>query len=166
MKRILTIDGGGIRGTFPAAFLANIEQDLGQPIGRYFDLIAGTSTGGIIAIGLALGLRAADILKLYEEKGSDVNLASHLVRDAFTDRFDQAIVVTNDTDLCEPVSIVNALAGKQVLLLSPGETVSSSLAACVSGARKVDTSLAPRCQFPEEIRTLEGKRIRRPKRWA
>lgn len=69
MKRILTIDGGGIRGTFPAAFLANLEKDLDQPIGRYFDLIAGTSTGGIIAIGLALGLRAADILRLYEEEG-------------------------------------------------------------------------------------------------
>lgn len=69
MKRILTIDGGGIRGTFPAAFLANLEQDLGQPIGRYFDLISGTSTGGIIAIGLALGLPAANILKLYEDKG-------------------------------------------------------------------------------------------------
>ncbi len=69
VKRILTIDGGGIRGTFPAAFLANLEQDLGEPIGRYFDLISGTSTGGIIAIGLALGLRASDILKLYEEQG-------------------------------------------------------------------------------------------------
>ena len=69
MKRILTIDGGGIRGTFPAAFLANLEQDLDRPIGSYFDLISGTSTGGIIAIGLALGLRAADILKLYEEQG-------------------------------------------------------------------------------------------------
>lgn len=68
-KRILTIDGGGIRGTFPAAFLANLEKGLEQPVGRYFDLIAGTSTGGIIAIGLALGIRAADILKLYEEQG-------------------------------------------------------------------------------------------------
>ena len=69
MKKILTIDGGGIRGTFPAAFLANLEKDLEYPIGRYFDLISGTSTGGIIAIGLALGLTASDILKLYEEKG-------------------------------------------------------------------------------------------------
>lgn len=69
MRRILTIDGGGIRGTFPAAFLANLEQDLEHPAARYFDLIAGTSTGGIIAIGLALGMRAADILKLYEDKG-------------------------------------------------------------------------------------------------
>ncbi|MCP5366709.1 MAG: patatin-like phospholipase family protein [Hyphomicrobiales bacterium] len=69
LRRILTIDGGGIRGTFPAAFLANLEKDLEHPIGRYFDLISGTSTGGIIAIGLALGMSAADILKLYEEKG-------------------------------------------------------------------------------------------------
>ena len=69
MKRILTIDGGGIRGTFPAAFLANLEQDLDQPIGSYFDLISGTSTGGIIAIGLALGMSAAEILQLYENKG-------------------------------------------------------------------------------------------------
>ena len=69
LKRILTIDGGGIRGTFPAAFLANLESDLELPIGRYFDLISGTSTGGIIAIGLALGLSAAEILKLYEDRG-------------------------------------------------------------------------------------------------
>lgn len=69
MKRILTIDGGGIRGIFPAAFLANLEKDLEYPIGRYFDLISGTSTGGIIAIGLALGMTAAEILKLYEDKG-------------------------------------------------------------------------------------------------
>lgn len=69
MKRILSIDGGGIKGVFPAAFLANLEDDLDYPIGRYFDLIAGTSTGGIIAIGLALGLTAREILNLYEEQG-------------------------------------------------------------------------------------------------
>ena len=54
MRRILSIDGGGIKGTQPAAFLAGLEEDLDEPIGRYFDLIAGTSTGGILAIGLAL----------------------------------------------------------------------------------------------------------------
>lgn len=69
VRRILTIDGGGIRGTFPAAFLANLESALPLPIGRYFDLISGTSTGGIIAIGLALGLSAREILALYENKG-------------------------------------------------------------------------------------------------
>ena len=67
--RILSLDGGGIRGVFPAAFLARLEEHLEHPIGRYFDLIAGTSTGGIIAIGLGLGLPASDILKLYTEQG-------------------------------------------------------------------------------------------------
>ncbi len=68
-RRILSIDGGGIRGVFPAAFLARLEEYLDHPIGRYFDLIAGTSTGGIIAIGLGLGLTAKEILQLYVEKG-------------------------------------------------------------------------------------------------
>jgi Patatin-like phospholipase len=70
--RILSLDGGGIRGVFPAAFLARLEEHLEHPIGRYFDLIAGTSTGGIIAIGLGLGLSAGDILKLYVEQGSAI----------------------------------------------------------------------------------------------
>ncbi|MFK5977772.1 MAG: CBASS cGAMP-activated phospholipase [Rhizobiaceae bacterium] len=69
MKRILCIDGGGIKGTQPAAFLAHLEESLDEPIGRYFDLIAGTSTGGILAIGLALGLRAKELLDLYEHRG-------------------------------------------------------------------------------------------------
>jgi len=67
--KILSLDGGGIRGVFPAAFLAKLEEHLDVPVGSYFDLIAGTSTGGIIAIGLGLGLSAKDILKLYEEQG-------------------------------------------------------------------------------------------------
>lgn len=70
--KILTIDGGGIRGVFPAAFLAKLEERLDAPIASYFDLIAGTSTGGIIAIGLGLGLTAAEILKLYEMQGPTI----------------------------------------------------------------------------------------------
>ncbi len=50
--RILSIDGGGIRGLIPALVLDAIEQELRQPIARSFDLIAGTSTGGILAVGL------------------------------------------------------------------------------------------------------------------
>jgi patatin-like phospholipase/acyl hydrolase len=71
-RRILSIDGGGIMGTFPAAFLAALEEDLRQPIGGYFDLIAGTSAGGILAIGLALGIPAKRLLQLYEERGPEI----------------------------------------------------------------------------------------------
>ena len=72
--RILSIDGGGIRGIFPAAFLADLEDRYlgGSSIARYFDMIAGTSTGGIIAIGLAAGLRAADLRDLYIDRGREI----------------------------------------------------------------------------------------------
>ncbi len=69
MKRILSIDGGGIKGVFAAKILAELEEDIGKPLHKYFDLIAGTSTGGIIAIGLALGICAKDILEFYEKYG-------------------------------------------------------------------------------------------------
>lgn len=72
MKRILAIDGGGIKGVFPAAFLADLEEEIDQPIASYFDLIVGTSTGGIIAIGLGLGIPARDILRFYEERGPEI----------------------------------------------------------------------------------------------
>ena len=71
--RILSLDGGGIKGVFTAAYLAKLEELInGEPIGNYFDMIAGTSTGGIIALGLAKGLSAADLKKLYIEKGPAV----------------------------------------------------------------------------------------------
>lgn len=69
MPRILSIDGGGIKGVFPAAFLAKLEEGLAEPIGRYFDLIAGTSTGGIIALALGAGYPARDVLRFYEQYG-------------------------------------------------------------------------------------------------
>lgn len=71
-RRILCIDGGGLRGTFPAAFLAEMENHLSHPIGSYFDLIAGTSTGGILALGLGMGLKAGTILALYEQEGPKI----------------------------------------------------------------------------------------------
>ena len=49
-----------------------MEEDLDEPIGRYFDLIAGTSTGGILAIGLALGIPAKTLLELYEDRGPTI----------------------------------------------------------------------------------------------
>ena len=52
MKRILSIDGWGIRGIIPAMVLSVIEEKIGKHIAEVFDLIAGTSTGGILALGL------------------------------------------------------------------------------------------------------------------
>jgi patatin-like phospholipase/acyl hydrolase len=70
--RILALDGGGLKGVFEAAFLASIEEDLGVSILDYFDLITGTSTGSIIAMGLGMGLSAARIQQFYLEKGRSI----------------------------------------------------------------------------------------------
>jgi len=69
--RILSIDGGGIRGILPAAVLSELEEKytVGRSAGDYFDLITGTSTGGIIALALSLGMRAREILQIYTELG-------------------------------------------------------------------------------------------------
>ncbi|MBL0388495.1 patatin-like phospholipase family protein [Tumebacillus sp. ITR2] len=72
MRKILAIDGGGIKGVFPASFLASLEEKIGQNIGDYFDLIVGTSTGGIIALGLGLGMSAQELLTFYEQKGPGI----------------------------------------------------------------------------------------------
>jgi patatin-like phospholipase/acyl hydrolase len=65
--KILSLDGGGIKGVYTAELLKLCEQTLtgGRPVARYFDMVAGTSTGGIIALGLGLGISAADITAFY-----------------------------------------------------------------------------------------------------
>lgn len=79
MRTILSIDGGGIRGIIPALLLAKLEARLGRPTAELFDLIAGTSTGGILALGLtrpgANGkpmYSAAQLVDLYEKQGSAI----------------------------------------------------------------------------------------------
>jgi len=74
--RVLSIDGGGIRGIVPATVLAALEQRTGRPVNELFDLIAGTSTGGILALALTApgpdgGPRwnATAILDLYRDEG-------------------------------------------------------------------------------------------------
>jgi uncharacterized protein len=77
-KRILTLDGGGVRGALTIAFLEKLEAEIsaieGRPVrlGEWFDLIGGTSTGAIIATGLALGFRTAEIKEFYHRLGPNI----------------------------------------------------------------------------------------------
>lgn len=79
--RILAIDGGGIRGIIPAMVLAELERQTGRPTCRLFDLIAGTSTGGILALALTKAraggggqpqYTAAQLIELYEKEGKTI----------------------------------------------------------------------------------------------
>jgi len=77
--RILSIDGGGIRGLIPALVLAELERRTGRAVSKCFDLIAGTSTGGILALGLAMPgqdgrprYSAEDLAGLYLKEGARI----------------------------------------------------------------------------------------------
>ncbi len=87
MINVLAIDGGGIRGIIPAMVLAEIERRTGRPVASLFDLVAGTSTGGILALGLTIPracgaslYRAGEFVKLYEQQGCRIFSRSLLRR--------------------------------------------------------------------------------------
>lgn len=98
--RILALDGGGIKGAFTASVLATWEEQTGLKIVDHFDLIAGTSTGGILAIGLGIGLSAKEILGFYKERGPTIfpvtsfaRKISYGFRHLFRPKFSQEILV-------------------------------------------------------------------------
>src|SRR5579883_398279 len=70
--RILSIDGGGIRGIIPASTLIALEQQTGKPVRECFDFLAGTSTGALIAAALAAGLPATQILDIYTQRAHEI----------------------------------------------------------------------------------------------
>ena len=72
MRRILTIDGGGVRGIIPATLLAALESATGRPTRETFEFVAGTSTGAILAAGVAAGIPAARLVSLYAQRSDEV----------------------------------------------------------------------------------------------
>lgn len=70
--QILSLDGGGIKGLFSAAVLAKLEDDLDVSIVDHFDLIVGTSTGGLIALGLGMGMKPRELVRFYVESGPNI----------------------------------------------------------------------------------------------
>ncbi|MDV6248475.1 patatin-like phospholipase family protein [Wolbachia endosymbiont of Zaprionus taronus] len=86
-KYILSVDGGGIRGIIPAIILAEIEKRARKPISQIFDLMAGTSTGGIVVAGLCKKdqqgnpqYSANDLVELYQKYGSYIFKSSFFRR--------------------------------------------------------------------------------------
>jgi len=70
--QVLALSGGGYRGLYTAKILADIETELGGPVGRHFDLIAGTSIGGILALAVALEIPAKNMVELFELHGAEI----------------------------------------------------------------------------------------------
>lgn len=101
-----------------------------------------------------------------EEKGSDVNLAAHLVRDAFTDAFDVAAIITNDTDLVEPIRIAVQEARKVVGLLAPVKFPSQSLMNVASFYRHIRPQHLRRSQLQNPLPVMGGIDLQKPATWV
>lgn len=100
-----------------------------------------------------------------EEKGSDVNLASHLLLGAFTNEYDVAVVLSNDTDLIEPMRIVKETLGKVVGLMSPVSNPSPNLVKAATFVRRISVSDLAVSQFPEQVQIGPDTFIARPASW-
>jgi uncharacterized LabA/DUF88 family protein len=114
----------------------------------------------------ATGPKTVQVMKS-EEKGSDVNLASYLLVDAFDDDYEAAVVVSNDSDLAEPIRLVRQKFRKKVLVLHPcglGRAISVELRRVASKSLIVDASLLPASQFPVTLTDANGT-IHKPARW-
>jgi hypothetical protein len=101
-----------------------------------------------------------------EEKGSDVNLACHLLLDAFQNNYEVAAVLSNDTDLVEPIRIATQELGKPVGLLTPVPKPNPQLQRVSTFIRHISYSDLSASQFPTPLTLSNGSQISRPSAWV
>ena len=101
------------------------------------------------------GFGYAKVLKT-EEKGSDVDLATHLLMDGFRDDYELAVVVSNDSDLLLPVQVVTQELGKRVGLLNPQKRPSKVLLPSATFLKQIRSGALAKCQFPATLTDSDG----------
>ena len=104
-----------------------------------------------------------DVIKT-EEKGSDVNLATHLLNDAYQGEYNIAVVVSNDSDLLAPIQIVKGLLGKTVGILNPQKRPSRQLLEEASFFKTIRPNTLAKAQFPITLRDVHGE-FHKPAGW-
>ena len=99
-----------------------------------------------------------------EEKGSDVNLATHLICDGYENTYDAAVLITNDSDLAEPVRIIREQLGKTVGILNPHKHPSRTLHQYATFFKSIRKGVLRQSQFPDQLRDPKGL-FRKPPGW-
>ena len=99
-----------------------------------------------------------------EEKGSDVNLATHLLHDGFTKAFDAAVLITNDSDLAAPVKVVSQILHLPIGILNPHDQHSRTLQQYATFVRRIRQSHLIASQFPDKITDSKGE-FHKPITW-
>lgn len=105
----------------------------------------------------------ADVIRT-TEKGSDVNLATHLLFDAFRNDYDVAVIISNDSDLREPVRIVTQELGKPVGILNPHPHPSKQLVHYATFIKQIRLGALQASQFPDSLTDPNGT-FHKPKSW-
>ena len=109
------------------------------------------------------GKRVAEVIKT-EEKGSDVNIAAHMIHDGHLGRYDVAVLVSNDSDLAEPVRIVRHELNKTVCMLNPHKHPSYELNKHVMFMKPIRKGVLGASQFPQTMHDADGS-FHKPEEW-
>ncbi|MBB3118803.1 NYN domain-containing protein [Pseudoduganella violacea] len=117
-----------------------------------------------LAVPPVSGPATVEVIKT-EEKGSDVNLATHLIHDAHLNRFDIAVVVSNDSDLLTPIKLARADLGKLVGILNPQRHPSRALLPHIDFLKQIRGSALAASQFPAQLLDARGRVIHKPIGW-
>ena len=160
----LPIGNKTIRAGSPIQLPPGVYDVVGQnnqrlPIGNY------PTAGGRRPRKVPKPLDNAVVAEVHsmEEKGSDVNLAAHMLNDAWKGRFDVALVVSNDTDLVTPIQMVSVERGLKVVVACPGRWgIAPALEKVANSIKHIHVSMLKKAQFPEEI---PGSAIKKPSSW-
>ena len=138
------------------------ERPQTLPVGVYPDR-RGPRKGARRAPGLPIADAVIAEFHTMEEKGSDVNLAAHLLNDAWKDLFEAAVVISNDTDLVLPIRMVTGERRRPVFVVCPGRwQIAPQLRQAASHVRHIRSSMLKAAQFPD---TLAGTAISKPAGW-
>lgn len=101
----------------------------------------------------------------FEEKGSDVNLATYLLVDGFRGNFECAVVVSNDSDLTEPIKVIRKDLNLPVGVINPHPKPAVQLKHAAKFFLQVSPEVLQKSQFPKEVRDDKGRTIRKPDSW-
>lgn len=110
-----------------------------------------------------LGPKTVEVIKT-EEKGSDVNLATHLLHDGFRGDYEVAVVVSNDSDLLEPIKVVRRELGLTVGILNPQKRPSRVLAREADFLKQIRAGALKASQFPATFNDAHGT-VTKPANW-
>ena len=108
-------------------------------------------------------LKRVQVFK-YEEKGSDVNIATKLLIDAYENKYDAAILISNDSDLITPIFYIKSKMRKKIIILNPQEGSSKQLTRFATFSKNIAEEHLERSQFQEVLEDKIGK-FKKPSSW-